>query len=188
VLASQRERLLRAMLESVAERGYSATRVPDVVAAARVSRNAFYELFEDKDDCFLALADGMTDELLASLTEVAADDDWRTALDRGVRIYLNWWRENPSIARAYLLELPQAGERAVRQRQRQSDRFVTLFEGLAEWMRRSDPGLAPLNAVAARLLVVGTTEVVAREVRQGRLEHLDELHPELVDLACRMLG
>ena len=41
VRASQRERLIRAMLETVAERGYEATTVPEVVARARVSRNAF---------------------------------------------------------------------------------------------------------------------------------------------------
>ena len=54
VRASQRERLIRAMLETVAEQGYEATTVPRVVARARVSRNAFYEFFDDKTSCFIA--------------------------------------------------------------------------------------------------------------------------------------
>ena len=69
VRASQRERLLHAMLECVADRGYEATTVPGVVAAAKVSRNAFYALFADKADCFLALCDELAGEVLESMLE-----------------------------------------------------------------------------------------------------------------------
>ena len=69
VRASQRERLVRAMLETVAERGYEATTVPDVVARARVSRNAFYEFFDDKIDCFIAACDDAAAEMLDQLRE-----------------------------------------------------------------------------------------------------------------------
>src|SRR3954449_6066659 len=72
VRASQRERLLAAMLESVGEHGYAATTVPAVVAGARVSRNAFYELFDDKTDCFLALCDELAGQLLDALVALEA--------------------------------------------------------------------------------------------------------------------
>ena len=52
------------MLDQVAERGYPATTVGDVVAAARCSRNAFYELFEDKEACYIAAADETGAEML----------------------------------------------------------------------------------------------------------------------------
>ncbi|HRV61000.1 MAG TPA: TetR/AcrR family transcriptional regulator [Solirubrobacterales bacterium] len=68
VRASQRERLLRAMLELVAENGYQVASVPDVVTRARVSRSSFYQEFDGKLGCFLALCDeysrGMIDEVL----------------------------------------------------------------------------------------------------------------------------
>src|SRR3954454_2804129 len=74
VRASQRERLLAAMLESVATRGYAATTVPQVVADARVSRNAFYTLFTDKTDCFIALCDELGAEMLDALSALDGDD------------------------------------------------------------------------------------------------------------------
>jgi hypothetical protein len=76
----------------------------------------------------------------------------------------------------------------VRQRERQFDRFVALFEGLAAWLRRADPSLPPLNPLAPRMLVVGITELVAIEVRMGRLDRLDRLHDEVADLTRRLLA
>ena len=57
VLASQRGRMLAAIAEAVAEKGYAATTVADVVGRAGVSRKTFYEHFADKEECFLAAWD-----------------------------------------------------------------------------------------------------------------------------------
>src|ERR1700694_5830109 len=54
VLVSQSERLLEAVVDVVADKGYAATRVADIVARAGVSLATFYQQFRDKDDCFLA--------------------------------------------------------------------------------------------------------------------------------------
>src|SRR3954468_9258138 len=112
VRASQRERLLDAMLASVAERGYAATTVPRVVADARVSRNAFYALFRDKTECFLAVCDDLAEDLLSELFELRGDD-WTAALRTGTALYLRFWQERPALARTYFVELPGAGPRAL---------------------------------------------------------------------------
>ena len=52
-LHSQRERLLLATLKVVAERGYEATRVEDLLAVSGVSRNAFYKVFGNKQELSL---------------------------------------------------------------------------------------------------------------------------------------
>jgi AcrR family transcriptional regulator len=188
VRASQRERLLRAMLELVGERGYAATTVPDVVAAARVSRNGFYALFEDKADCFLALCDEVANEILDELFALGDQESWRAALERGMEIYLRSWQDRPLFARAYLVELPSAGERAIEQRDRQFERFRALFDGMAAWARRDDPSLPELNPLATRLLVGGITELVAEEVRAGRVDALVERRDELVELVARVIA
>jgi AcrR family transcriptional regulator len=187
VRASQRARLLRAMLECVGEHGYAATTVPQVVATARVSRNGFYVLFEDKLDCFLALCDELSDELLEGLFALQASASWRIALDRGMARYLDWWRQRPSVAKAYLLEMPSAGARALEQRARQFTRFEEMFGALAARARAEDPRLPELNPLGPRLLVTGITELVANEVRNGRIEGLASLREPLVDLAVRLL-
>src|SRR5882757_2849007 len=84
VRASQRQRLIDAMVDSVGERGYTATTVPDVVASARVSRNAFYALFEDKADCFIAACDEHAADLLEVLFRNAAEPTWLEAVTAGM--------------------------------------------------------------------------------------------------------
>ncbi len=57
VLEIQRARILAAMVEECAERGSSSVTVAHVVARAGVSRRTFYELFVDREDCFLGAFD-----------------------------------------------------------------------------------------------------------------------------------
>jgi len=64
---SQRSRLIQAVWDAVAENGYGDTTVADIVSRARCSRNAFYEFFSDKEECFLAACDGNNEQLLALL-------------------------------------------------------------------------------------------------------------------------
>ena len=62
---NQRERLFASMLATVAAKGYEATRVADLSELCGVSRSAFYQHFEDKEACFLA----MIEELVEPVTE-----------------------------------------------------------------------------------------------------------------------
>jgi AcrR family transcriptional regulator len=187
VRASQRERLLRAMLESVAKRGYDATTVPGVVADARVSRNAFYELFSDKTDCFLALCDQLAGEILDEVS-ATTETEWVPALRAGMARYLSWWAQRPAFSRTYFVELPSAGPRAVAQRETQYARFRSLFEEIAAWARRQQPELPALRPVAIRAVVVAVTELISEEVRAGRVQRLTELEDELVFLTVLLLA
>jgi AcrR family transcriptional regulator len=188
VRSSQRERLLRAMVECIAEYGFEATTVPMVVAAARVSGNAFYEFFADKSDCFLAACDEVAGQLLSELVALAAEPDWIRAMRKGASLYLRWWAQRPAFARAYLLSLPTAGERAYEQRERVYAMFRAMFSDLGRRARAEQPGLAPLSAIVPRVLVLAITELVAEEVRAGRTERLSELEEEVARLAIRLLA
>ena len=186
VLASQRGRLLRAMGELVGSQGYSATTVPEVVAAARVSSNVFYELFSDKADCFIALCDDLANEILDEMASVSIDHGWVAALDLGMLIYLRRWQEREMFTRAYFVELPAAGPRALEQRDRQIHRFFRLFSRMATRAREEDAGLPPVAPYAVELAVLGTTELIAHEVRQGRVGRLVELQPHLLRYVTMM--
>jgi AcrR family transcriptional regulator len=174
------------MLELVGEQGWEATTVPEVVARARVSRNAFYALWRDKTDCFIALCDELTDAMFRDISRPEGDD-WMASLRSGVRRYLEWWQERPAFSRTYFVELPLAGRRALDQRDRQYPRFRTLFDQLAGWARAQDPALPPLRPLATRAVVLSVTELVAEEVRAGRADKLEELEEELVALIATLL-
>lgn len=188
VRASQRARLINAMLELVGERGWSDTTVPQVVARARVSKNSFYELFDDKVACYLAAMDAEVGKLLEALREPGLTPDWRETLDRGMDIYLQWWIDRPGSARAYLVELPEAGARAIEQRERAYVALARVFDRLAQQIRAADPSLPAVPEIAIHAIVHTITEAVAAEVRHGRLDDLQSHGPELKWLVRKLLA
>ena len=176
------------MLDLVGEQGYEATTVPAVVARARVSRNAFYALFTDKTDCFLALCDELAEEMLSELMDTRGATEWVGALRLGTERYLAWWAERPAFSRTYFVELPTAGSRAVAQRDKQYARFREVFEALGGWARAQQPELPPLRPLATRAIVLAVTELIAEEVRAGRTSRLTELADDIVFLIVTLLA
>jgi AcrR family transcriptional regulator len=188
VSASQRARLLAAMAACVGEEGYPATTVPRVVARARVSRNAFYDLFADKAECFVAMINDHSDELLSRLMALGDQRDWIVALRVGVGMYLEWWQQHPDYCRAFFVELPAAGPRAMAARDDAFARFEAMFAAMAAWARHDDPSLPPLRGREPGLLVFAITELIAQEWRAGRADQLAALHGEILAHAVRMLA
>jgi AcrR family transcriptional regulator len=178
---------MAAMLECVGEEGYAATTVPRVVARARVSRNAFYALFHDKLECFLAVCDELAEEVLDELRP-SEPTDWLSGLRTGTQRYLRWWQERPAWSRTYLLEAPAAGPAAREQRQRQYARFQEMFDALAAWGRREQPALPPLWPRASQVIVHSITDLVADEVGAGRIGGLVDLEDDLVFLILTLLA
>src|SRR3954466_8637799 len=66
---NHRERLYGAMVAKVAEKGYEATTVVDLVELSGVSRSAFYKHFSDKRDCFLAAIEALVEPALRTTSE-----------------------------------------------------------------------------------------------------------------------
>src|SRR5215218_1534364 len=74
-----RERLFAAMVGTVAEKGYEATTVADLVELSGVSRSAFYRHFDDKQACFLAAVKAMVEP---TLEQLGADDSAPPGMER----------------------------------------------------------------------------------------------------------
>jgi len=189
VKASQRSRVLRAMIECVGEEGWSGTTVPDVVARARVSRNSFYEHFEDKTACFLAALDEAAAEILDAMFALAAEEaDWIAMLRHGMREYLQTWRSRPALCRAYFVEMSFVGPRGIAQRELNFGQFEQMFAVLAARAREEQPALPPLSPLVPRLVVVGVTDIVGAAVRSNSLDELADREDELVGLIVRLLA
>ena len=188
VRASQRERALRAMIECVGEEGWAKTTVPDVIARARISRNSFYEHFEDKTACFLAALDEEAQQILEVMFALGTETDWITMLRRGMREYLASWQEQPALCRAYFVELPFVGPRGMEQREHNFGQFELMFRVLAERAREEQPSLPELSPLIPRLVVVGVTDIVGAAVRAGELDSLVEREDEMIVLIVRLLA
>ena len=159
VLASQRSRILIAITEAIAERGYAGTTVTDVIARARVSRATFYDSFDNKDDCFVAAYEAATDVLSAEVARATAADrgGLRETLGSAMRTYCALLAANPGPARALIVE--SAACPAIRTaRSRGLASWAQLLETLALERRPDEPvpAMAGTAAIGAVVHLLGT--------------------------------
>lgn len=181
VEASQRTRLLEAIGRAVAERGYAAATIDDVVRRAGVSKATFYEHFSDKQDCFLAAYEAASEELLARVQEAhAGDGDWLERTRAGIAAYLRWLAADPALARVYLVEVAAAGPVALERREALRDRYADLM--------RARGGPRELPGEIHHAVVAAVDDLVVRHIREHGAEKLPELEPVLVHLQTALLA
>jgi AcrR family transcriptional regulator len=169
VARDQRARLLAAMGDVVADKGYAAATVADVVRAAGVSRTTFYEQFRSKEDCFVEAYRAGVEALIRAVRAAvrATDGDWRAQLRAGMRAYLAALAADTRFARTYLLEIHAAGEAALDARAEALRRFADRYRATFEQARANDPDLREPDPDALLVLCSGTEQLVAERLRRA---------------------
>jgi len=133
VRASQRWRLLEGMIESTARHGYAGASVAHVIAHAGVSRKAFYEHFADKEDCFLAAYDVVSERVLADLIAAGTQRTSKSARRTDYVVgFLTALARNLAVARVFMVDVLGAGPRALKRRDDLNHRFADQLFGDAE--------------------------------------------------------
>jgi len=192
VREAQRERLLRAVIAAVDTAGFRDVTVADIVRGARVSRAAFYAHFAGKEDCFLAAARQgglLLADRVVSATRKAPDDAGAEELLRAsIGAYVDFLAEEPAFARAFYVDMPVAGPRAVRQLEAAQHGFARLNRAWHERARRDHPGWPAVPYQAYYALAGATTELVRAEVRRGPIDASNGLKDTLVALHLAVLA
>ncbi len=179
IVQNQRERLLTALVDCVAERGYNATTVAHVTKAASVSRRTFYEHFADKEACFLAAYEMVADHILDSMRAAAsAFEEWPQKVRAALATMLRFLAGEPELARLCMIEPPAAGGEIAARHRATMQRFVEILRA----GRPGHSGDRPLPEVTEETLVGGIVSLIVREISAGRTEQLEELLPDLVEL------
>src|SRR6267154_6051848 len=82
----QRSRMLAAAVDAVEEVGYARMTVAQVIGRARVSRKTFYDVFADREDCFLAAFEQASDQatLIAREAYEREGGVWREGVRAGL--------------------------------------------------------------------------------------------------------
>ena len=183
VTETQRLRLVIAMADAMAEGGYVGTPVAAVLKRAGVSRETFYQLYDDKLACFLDALDFVGEVLVADLgaavTGTTADVLARTPLaraERAISRYLDTLVRHPAFARLYLVEVHAAGaaamERRARLQQRVVDALCALFDARDASARFAlQAFVAAISSLVTLPLVSGDHEAI-RALRRPLVEHL----------------
>ncbi|HEY2520170.1 MAG TPA: TetR/AcrR family transcriptional regulator [Streptosporangiaceae bacterium] len=192
VQASQRERLLRAVVAAVAGSSYPEVTVADIVRRARVSRAAFYTHFADKEDCFLVAAgEGgrLMDSRIVGATRAAgpgtADEEVLRVACRG---FLGFMSAEPEFAKIFYVDMPAAGPRAVGQLARAQHRYADLNQAWHDRARPRHPDWPALPYDAFLALAGATAELVKARVRAGRTAQVPELEDTMVALHLAVMA
>lgn len=192
VAASQRDRLLEAMVRIATEKGFAATTVGDVVERAGVSRRTFYEQFADREDCFLAAYDLGVEVLLgkmhAAVAEVAGAG-LEPMARASITAYLEVLAAEPSFAWALHREVLAAGPRALERRSEIVSLLADQWRGLYLHARRHDPSLPPEpDQDLFRAIVVSHEELVCAHLLTGDAARIPELLTVALAIALRLMG
>jgi AcrR family transcriptional regulator len=195
VAESQRERMLVAMAEACAVKGFANVAVADVIERAHVSRRSFYEQFSNKEDCFLAAYDagvaGLLEEIAAAEEAARGAGGLLAAARAGTETYLQLLADNPAFARTFLIEVLGAGPEALARRDAVHQRFA---ERLAEGFEAVRGGAGGGPAVPApapfvfRAAVGAIHELVTQELLVGGPEALPGLLDQVLEVELRLLG
>jgi len=190
VTASQRGRLLEAMVQVVAEKGYAATTVADIVDRAQVSRRTFYEQFDDKESCFLAAYDVGVEYVLGrirSATDRSGEVDWRELLRSDMNTYLQTLAEEPAFAAALHIEAMHAGPAALARRAEVFSIFTERTRRVYELAREEDPSRPELPLEVFRMHTGGVDELIRDFLRERPPEQLPELAEALTRATLAIL-
>jgi AcrR family transcriptional regulator len=179
IAQNQRERIITALVDTVAERGYNATTVAHITKAASVSRRTFYEHFADKEACFLAAYEMVADHIRDSM-QVAAEafEEWPQKVRAALGTMLRFLAGEPDLARVCMIEPVAAGGEIAAKHRASMQGFVEILKA----GRPEHSGERPLPEATEATLVGGIVSLIVREINAGRTEQLEELLPDLVEL------
>jgi AcrR family transcriptional regulator len=169
--SGHRERLIAAMAASIVEKGYRDTTVADVVRLARTSRRSFYEHFEDRDACFLALFDATNNAMMEEIAAaVHPDQTLDQQVDSAIDAYLDNVAKQPALYASFVRELPGLGQAGAQRGLATLERFATMLVGLVDSSRAMQPemGARPLTMDTAIIIVGGLRELAVISLQRGR--------------------
>ena len=163
---------------AVGTHGYQQTTVQDAIASAGLYRQAFYDNFRDKEDCYLQAIDAGSAWIELAMRQAAAGGQtWRDQLRGCLSGLLTFLDEQPEIGRALMVEVHAAGPGAVTKRTEAMERAAAMVDLAREESGEAAPAISA-EAVVAGILAVLHTRLAARQT-----EGFIRLLPELMYLA-----
>jgi AcrR family transcriptional regulator len=182
----QRARISRAMGELVAERGAAGVTVAHVVARSGVSRRTFYELFEDREDCFLAAFEMAVARAGESVIPAYGEEGrWHERVRSGLGALLAFFDAEPELGFLCVVGAPGGGARALERRRRVVGVLVgVVHEGRGESRAARKPDRLVAEGVVGAVLSV----VHARMVERSPAPLLGLLSPLMGMIVLPYLG
>jgi AcrR family transcriptional regulator len=187
----QRQRLFSAAASVFARSGYADASAEAIAREAGMSKATFYEHFDNKEDCIVALFDaaiGVLDRAMRAAGEAQAASDLRTRVQATVHAFLQVLADFPNESQTLLVEIVGAGPRAMERRDAALDRITSAIDGYnaVDAERGAARRFASFDDAFA--IVGAVVELASRHLRTRRPEDIRELEPVIERVALGLVA
>ena len=167
---------MAAAAELIAEHGYNATKIADITRRAGIAQETLYELFEGKEEVFLAIIDDTAADAIRRVEAACAEasGNWAERIEAGLAAFLGHIAERPVLARACFVEAPSATPATTKH-------YDEAVQHCVQLARRTLPHDGLLPDTIAETLVGGLMWIIYQQVRRREAEQIEAMLPQLIE-------
>jgi AcrR family transcriptional regulator len=182
-----RQRLLDALEEGIAEDGYPGTTVADIVRRARTSRRTFYEHFDSREACFVALlTDANAEQVRQISAAVDAHAPWQSQVRQAIEDWISSGESRSSLMLSWIRDVPSLGDAARRLQRDAMENFIEMVQALGDTGEFRAAGVGPVSRQRIIMLLGGLQELTAITVEEGG--RMSDVTEEAVDASIALLA
>lgn len=183
--STHRGRLFEGMARAVAAQGFAACTIADIVREAAVSRRTFYEHFQTKADCLIALYESASRNALRQLsTMLDPTRHWQTQVEDAMAAYLRVLADNPIMLRALFIDILSLGTEGLAARRRVNHEIAEFLLSVVN-PERDYTVMSPAMAMA---VVGGINELVLELIEQDRIQDIHTITDTTSTLIRAVVG
>ena len=166
---THRGRLFEGMARAVAAQGFAACTIADIVREAAVSRRTFYEHFQTKADCLIAMYESASRNALRQLgAMIDPSRHWQHQVEGAMAAYLGVLADNPIVLRALFIDILSLGTEGLAARRRVNHEIAEFLLSVVN-PQRDEAVMSPAMAMA---VVGGINELVLQLIEQDRIQDI----------------
>ena len=180
VVKSQRERIVDATAEIVAEKGFAGLTIPEIASRANVSHETFYEMYPTKHDAFLGAQKVGLHQALRTTAEAyeACEGQWPQAVADGLYALVEFVGSEPSHAHLTLVDTFGASPQAIEIREDALSTFTAYLQPGFEHA----PTDVEVPKIAAEAVAGGIWQILHHYIEHKRVAELPDAAPQLIYL------
>jgi AcrR family transcriptional regulator len=182
-----RQRLLDALEEGIAEDGYPRTTIADIVRRARTSRRTFYEHFDSREACFVALLTEANAEQVRQISAaVDANAPWKSQVRQAIEAWISSGESRSSLMLSWIRDVPSLGDAARGLQRDAMENFIEMVRALADTGEFRAARVGPFSRQRIIMLLGGLQELTAITVEEGG--RMSDVTDEAVDASIALLA
>ncbi|ABM15850.1 MULTISPECIES: TetR/AcrR family transcriptional regulator [Mycolicibacterium] len=182
-----RQRLLDALEASIAEDGYARTTVADIVRRAKTSRRTFYEHFDSREACFVALlSDANADQIRQIYAAVDPSAPWQKQVRQAIEAWISSGEARSALMLSWIRDVPALGAAARGLQREAMEHFVDMVGALGATDEFRAAGVGPFSRRRIIMLLGGLRELTASTVEEGG--RMSDVTDEAVEASIALLS